>query len=150
MSEELTTLQTTATEAKAKADELKAALTEASTDEDRAAATTAEDAAVAAEAAFAEAKAKADAEAGDGSGEVTPKAGDVCTLEDGTEGVQTEQADGSLVCEAKKVEEEDASRTGYVKGAGVKQGDSCTCPDGREGTVTIFADGLAVCLPNQG
>lgn len=60
---EAETTATTATDARAKADELKAALTDDSTDEQKAEAETAEKAAVDAEAAAEEAKAKAEAAA---------------------------------------------------------------------------------------
>lgn len=113
MSDDLTILQTAADEAKAKAEELKAALTDTSTDEDRAAADEAEKAAVAADAALAEAKAKAEEEA-NGSGDVQPgaatkdvsrtayvpggKQGDACTCPDGRKGTITVFADGVAVC----------------------------------------------------
>jgi hypothetical protein len=147
MSDELNELQETATEARAKADELKAALTDESSDEERTTADQAEQAAVDAESAFATAKAEADAAAG-AQGDGEPKIGDTCTLPDGSEGVFVEQ-DGQLVCVSKEMPGVDpnASRTGFVSGA--RAGDECICPDGRTGTVHKFDEGL-VCIPNQG
>jgi hypothetical protein len=86
MSDELKALQETATQARAKADELKAALTDDSSDEERTAADDAEKAATEAEGAFADAKAKADAEAAAQGGDAQPKAGDACTCPDGRVG----------------------------------------------------------------
>ena len=147
MSDELNALQDTATQARAQADELKAALTDESSDEERQAAEEAEKAAVDAESAFADAKAKADADAADlGGGE--PKAGDTCTLPDGTEGELVEQG-GQLECVSKEklpAPDANASRTGFVSNA--RPGDECTCPDGRKGTVHSFDTGL-VCIPNH-
>jgi hypothetical protein len=122
MSDELTALQETATQARAKADELKAALTnESSTfEEDQAAAAQADADATAAESAFADAKAKADADAADQSGD--------------TAGTPTEAP-------------EDASRTGFAD-KGLRAGDECICPDGRKGTVHSFDAGF-VCIPNH-
>jgi hypothetical protein len=120
MSDELKTLQDTATQARAKADELKTALTDASSDEERTAADEAEQTATDAEKAFADAKAKADEEAGDqgeGAGAGTGKAPNA-----------------------------DESRTGFV--TGVRPGEQCECPDGRKGTVHKFDEGL-VCIPNH-
>lgn len=146
MSDELTALQDTATQARAKADELKAALTDDSSDEDKEAAAQAETDATTAESAFADAKAKADADAA-AQGDDAPKVGDVCTLPDETEGVLAEQ-DGKLVCVSKEqppAPDANESRTGYVTGK--RPGDACECPDGRKGTVHKFDDGL-VCIPN--
>jgi hypothetical protein len=97
MSDELTALQETAEQARAKANELQAALTDASTDEEKAAAAEAEQAAVEAESGFADAKAKADAEAAAQGGGGEPKAGDACTCPDGRVGTLHDQ-DGTLVC----------------------------------------------------
>jgi len=145
MSDELIALQDTATQARAKADELKAALTDASTDEEKAAAEQADQDATTAESAFAEAKAKADAEAGGAQGgDAQPKAGDACTTDQGLNGTLTEQ-DGALVCVVNVVE----GHSDFAK-SGARAGDACVCPDGRPGTVAVFADNLAVCLPNQG
>jgi hypothetical protein len=147
MSDELNALQEAATQARAKANELTAALADTSSDEEVAAANEAEKAAEDAESAFATAKAQADAAAAaQGGGE--PKAGDTCTLPDGSEGVLAEQ-DGQLVCVSKDASGLDASasRTGFVTGG--RPGDVCTCPDGRTGTVHKFDEGL-VCIPNQG
>jgi len=145
MSDDLNALQETAAQARAKADELTAALTTESSDEERTAAEEAETAAVDAESAFATAKAEADAAAAAQGGEV-PKAGDTCTLPDGSEGVLAEQ-DGQLVCVSKEAPGVDAnaSRTGFVSNG--RPGDECTCPDGRKGTVHKFDEGL-VCIPN--
>jgi hypothetical protein len=112
MSDELKALQDTALQARAKADELKAALTDASSDEERAAEAEAEKAATEAESAFADAKAKADEEAA---------------------------AQGDAVA-AETPADADESRTGFVTGA--RPGDVCTCPDGRKGTVHSFDSGL--------
>lgn len=125
MSEELQALQDTATQARAKADELKAALTDTSSDEERQTAEEAEKAAVDAESAFAEAKAKADADAAaQAEAEAAAKA--------------AEEA-------AKSTADANESRTEFVSGA--RPGDECTCPDGRKGTVHSFDSGL-VCIPN--
>lgn len=112
MSDELNALQETATQARAKADELKAALTEASTDEDKEAAAAAETVAVDAESAFADAKAKADADAAaqaeaaanNGSADDSrtgfvknARAGDECTCPDGRKGT-VHKFDEGLVC----------------------------------------------------
>ena len=97
MSDELTALQDTATQARANADGLKAALTDESSDEERAAADVAEQAAVDAESAFADAKAKADAEAAAQGGDAQPKAGDPCTCPDGRVGT-VHILDEGLVC----------------------------------------------------
>jgi hypothetical protein len=96
MSDELNALQETAAQARAKADELKTTLTDASS-----AAEEAEKVAVDAESAFADAKAKADADAAAQGGGGAEKVGDTCTLPDGTEGVLAEQ-DGTLVCASKE------------------------------------------------
>lgn len=110
MSDELKALQDTATQARANADELKGALTDASSDEERAAAEEAEKAAVDAESAFADAKAKADAEAtaqGGAAGAVSENGetlanaeiGDSCTCPDRRPGtVQAGSEEGTLVC----------------------------------------------------
>jgi hypothetical protein len=152
MSDELIALQDTATQARAKADELKAALTEESStfDDDKTAAAQADTDATAAESAFADAKAKADADAAAAQGGAVEKAGDVCTLPDGTEGVLADQ-DGALVCVSKDkpaIENTaDASRTGFAE-KGLRAGDACTCPDGRTGTVHQYDAGL-ICMPNE-
>jgi hypothetical protein len=86
MSDELKALQDTAEQARAKANELQAALTDASTDEEKAAAAAAEQAAVDAESAFADATAKAAAEAAAQGGDALPKAGDACICKDGRPG----------------------------------------------------------------
>jgi hypothetical protein len=96
MSEELNALQETAEQARAKANELEAALTDASSDEERAAAADANNVAVAAESAFATAKAEADAAASAQGGDA-PKAGDPCKCPDGRDGTLNDQ-DGTLVC----------------------------------------------------
>jgi hypothetical protein len=129
MSDELNTLQETATQARAKADELKAALTDESSDEERQAAEEAEKAAADAESAFAEAKAKADAEAAAQGGGAP----------DSSKGAYTPDEDSD------KVPDADESRTGFVTNA--RPGDECICPDGRKGTVHLFDTGL-VCIPN--
>jgi hypothetical protein len=111
MSDELNTLQETAATARAHADELKAALTDASTDEEKAAAEAAETAAVEAESAFTDAKkVVADAAGAAGSengaeieqsGEQVdaPKIGDACTCPDGRPGtVQAGAEENTLVC----------------------------------------------------
>jgi hypothetical protein len=112
MSDDLTALQEAAVQARAKADELKAVITDASSDEEKAAAVDAETVATSAESAYADAKAKADAAALDqsngGAGGTSPDA--------------------------------DASRTDFVSGA--RAGDECLCPDGRKGTVHKFDEGL--------
>lgn len=159
MSDELIALQETATQARAKAEELKAALTDASTDEERAAAVQADTDALTAESAFADAKAKADADAGGTQGGDAPKVGDACTTDGGDAGtMQDPNGDGALVCvitpapandEKKEEVDENQSRTDFVEGP-VRTGDACVCPDGRDGTVTVFAGNMAVCLPNQG
>ena len=125
MSDELNALQETAAQARAKADELKAALTDASSDEERAAADEAEKAAAEAESAFADAKAKADAEAAAQGGGDAEKQGE--------EGAAPNA---------------DESRTGFAE-KGLHVGDECKCPDGRKGTVHSFDAGL-ICIPNQG
>jgi hypothetical protein len=103
MSDELNALQETAAQARAKANELKAALTDASSDEERTAAQEAETAATDAESAFAEATAKAgtDSAAQSGKGEIPAdaKVGDACTCPDGRPGtVQAGSEEGTLVC----------------------------------------------------
>jgi hypothetical protein len=147
MSDELNALQETALQARAKADELSAALTDASSDEEREAAKGAEQAALTAESAYADAKAKADAEAAAQGGGSAEKVGDTCTLPDGTEGVLVEQ-DGALVCVSKEklAADAEASRTGFAD-KGLHAGDACVCPDGRNGTVHSFDAGL-ICIPN--
>jgi hypothetical protein len=98
MSEELKALQDTAEQARAKANELKAALTDASTDEEKAAATDAEQAAIDAESAFADATAKAAADAAAQAGAAgQPKTGDPCTCPDGRAGT-VHVLDEGLVC----------------------------------------------------
>jgi hypothetical protein len=119
MSDELKALQETALQARAKADELKAALNDQSSDEDWKAAEQAETDATTAESAFADAQAKADADAA---------------------GAQPDDA-------AKVDEVSDASRTGYAE-KGLRAGDKCICPDGRTGTVHSFDAGM-ICIPNQ-
>jgi membrane protein involved in colicin uptake len=158
MSDELNTLQETAAQARAKADELTATLTPESSDEEKTAADEAEKAAVDAESAFAEAqakatadaeaeaKAKADAEAAAQGGDA-PKAGDPCTDADGVTGTLQDDGTGNLVCVVEQAPDANASRTGFVDSG--RPGDECTCPDGRKGTVHRFDEGL-ICLPNQG
>jgi hypothetical protein len=133
MSEELQALQDAATEAREKADELNGVLTEDSSDEDRQAANEAEQAAVAAETAFAEAKAKADEDAGAQGGEGEPGAEERAAAAEAGDTQEGTAPDA------------DASRTGFVTNA--RQGDECICPDGRKGTVHKFDEGL-VCIPN--
>jgi hypothetical protein len=98
MSDELKALQDTATQARAKADELVAALTSESSEEEQTDAKGAEQAAIDAESAFAEAKAKAEADAaaqsGSGSG---PKTGDSCVCPDGRPGT-VHVLDEGLIC----------------------------------------------------
>ena len=136
MSDELIALQDTATQARAKADELKAALTDESStlEEDTAAAAQADTDATAAESAFAEAKAKADADAEAGAQAET----------DATTAAETAQSADTTGTQA---EVTDASRTGFAD-KGLRAGDSCVCPDGRVGTVHGFDMGL-ICIPNQ-
>lgn len=121
MSDELNTLRETATQARAKADELKAALTDESSKEDKAAAEQADTDATAAESAFAEAKAKADADAAEAAAQ-------------GAGGKKDEDTG-------------DSSRTGYAA-KGLRAGDACICPDGRKGTVHQYDAGL-ICMPNE-
>jgi len=98
MSDELTALQDTATQARAKADELTAALNDASSNEERAAVADANNVATAAESAFADAKAKADADAAAQSGgAVAPKAGNACKCPDGRAGT-VHSYDTGLIC----------------------------------------------------
>ncbi len=148
MSDELNALQETAAQARAKADELVAALTDTSSDEERESAKATEQAALDAESAFADAKAKADADAA-AQGGGAEKVGDTCTLPDGTDGVLAEQ-DGQLVCVSKEKPTGDVpvdgSRTGFVENG--QPGGECICPDGRKGTIHKFDAGL-VCIPNQ-
>jgi len=56
--------------------------------------------------------------------------GDTCTLDDGTEGVMTPDADGNLVCTPKPVEKK-------------AEGDVCTLDDGTEGVI----DANGECIP---
>ena len=98
MSDELNALQETAVQARAKADELNTALTDASSDEERAAAADANNVATAAESAFADAKAKADADAAaQAGGAATVKAGDSCMCPDGRTGT-VHTYDQGLIC----------------------------------------------------
>ena len=123
MSDELTALQETATQARAQADQLKAALTDASSDEETAAATAAKQAATDAESALAEAQAKAEADAAAAQG-----------------GAGAKKEDGAAP-------DAELSRTGYAA-KGLHAGDECICPDGRKGTVHSFDAGL-ICIPNH-
>jgi hypothetical protein len=123
--DELKALQETATQARTNADELNAALTDASTDEERALAADAIEAATTAETAFNDAKAKADADAAQAEADAKAKAdADAAAQQAGN----------------------DASRTGYAD-KGLRAGDACTCPDGRTGTVHQYDAGL-ICIPN--
>jgi hypothetical protein len=135
MSDELTALQETATQARAQADELTAALTDESSDEERDAATAAEQAATDAESALADAKAKAEADAA-AAAEAEAKAK--------AEAEAAAAAQGGAGAKQQPTAEE--SRTGFVKNA--RPGDECVCPDGRKGTVHRFDEGL-VCIPNH-
>src|SRR3954447_6406971 len=111
MSDELNALQETAAQARAKADELKAALIDTSSDEERAAADEAEKAAVDAESAFADAKAKADAAAAaQGGGAAEQKVGDPCVNADGIAGT-LQNADGTFVCVVEPAADAHESRT---------------------------------------
>jgi membrane protein involved in colicin uptake len=131
MSDELNVLQESATQARAKADELKAALTDVSSDEERQAAEEADKAATDSESTLADAKAKADADAA-AQAEADAKAkADAEAADQGGDAATP----GS-----------DESRTGFVTNA--RPGDECTCPDGRKGTVHKFDEGL-VCIPNH-
>jgi hypothetical protein len=135
MSDELNALQETATQARAKADELKAALTDESStlEEDQAAAAQADTDATAAESAFAEAKAKADADA-----EAQAKAdADAAAAAAAAQNADTTDTTAT----------DDASRTGFAE-KGLRAGDACICPDGRAGTVHQYDAGL-ICMPNQ-
>jgi hypothetical protein len=160
MSDELNVLQETATQARAKADELKAALTDQSSKRERTAAENAEADAVKAEAAYADATAKAEAAAQ--GGDAQPKVGDPCTNADGVTGTW-QQAPEGMICVVEPppappappkeeagatVPDANESRTGFAD-AGLHPGDACVCPDGRTGTVQRFEVGL-ICLPNQG
>jgi hypothetical protein len=94
MSDELTALQQTAEQARAKADELKAALTDASSDEDKAAAEQADTDATAAESAFSTAQAAEEAaQAG-----AALKAGDACVCPDGRPGTLWSDGADGFVC----------------------------------------------------
>ncbi len=111
MSDKLIALQETAIQARAKADELTAALTDKSSDKELAAAEKAEKAAVNAENEYADAKAKADADAAaqsDAGAEQTPdasrtvfvsnaRAGDQCICPDGRKGT-VHKFDAGFVC----------------------------------------------------
>jgi len=149
MSDQLNTLQETALQARAKAEELKTALTDQSTDDERQAAEEAEKAAVDAENAFADAKAKAEADAASQSNSgAEQKIGDPCVNADGVAGTLQRDADGSFVCivePATETPNADESRTGFVETG--RPGDTCVCPDGRTGTVHRFDEGL-ICIPN--
>lgn len=126
--ESIETLTQAVTDARSKADELKAALTDASTDQDRADAAAAEEAAVEAEKALAGAKAAAEAAQGGGG------------ADNGSEGPKGGDTPLSGAPDA------DASRTGFVsKGA---PGEECICPDGRKGTIHKFDDTGLICIPN--
>ena len=101
MSDELNALQETAVQARATANELNAAITDTSSDEERDAAKAAEQVALTAESAFADAKAKADVDAaahgGDDAEKTTVKAGDTCTCPDGRTGT-VHSYDEGLIC----------------------------------------------------
>ncbi|HEX3861294.1 MAG TPA: hypothetical protein VHY35_06330 [Stellaceae bacterium] len=135
MSDELTALQETATQARANADKLKSALTDQSSAKERTAAEKSEAAAVEAEAACADAKAKADAEAKAQADADAQAAADAKAKADAEAAAQTGAAPNA-----------DGSRTGFV--SGVRAGEECVCPDGRKGTVHKFDEGL-VCIPNH-
>jgi hypothetical protein len=124
MSDELKALQDTATQARAKADELKAALTDESSDEEHSTADEAEKATTEAESAFAEAQAKA---AADAEAEAAAQAAAEVAALGGSDA--------------------DASRTGFAE-KGLHPGDECICPDRRKGTVHSFDAGL-ICIPNH-
>jgi hypothetical protein len=136
MSDELTALQDTATQARAKADELKAALTDESStfEEDQAAAAQADADATAAESAFAEAKAKADADAQ----AAAQAAADATAAPAAAQSADTADTPAAVT---------DASRTGFAD-KGLRAGDACVCPDGRTGTVHQYDAGL-ICMPNE-
>jgi hypothetical protein len=147
MSDELIALQDTATQARAKADELKAALTEASSDEERAAADQAQLAAVDAEGAFADAKAKAEADAAaaaaaeaEAQAKAKAEADAAAAAAQGGAGADQTKDDGVTP-------DANASRTGFAE-KGLRAGDECICPDGRKGTVHSFDAGF-VCIPNH-
>jgi len=139
MSDELNVLQETATQARAKADELKAALTDKSSKKDRDAAQDAEADAVEAEAACADAKAKADADA-------AAKAQAEADAKAAADAKAKADADAAAAAQSGAATSADESRTGFV--TGMRPGDQCTCPDGRKGTVHKFDEGL-VCIPNH-
>jgi hypothetical protein len=122
MSDELNALQETAVQARTKSDEQNAALTDASSDQERAAAADANNVATAAESTYADAKAQAEADAA------------------ARGGGGAENKNESGIPDANK------SRTGYAD-EGLHAGDACVCPDGRKGTVHKFDQGL-ICIPN--
>lgn len=131
MSDELNALQETATQARAKADELKNALTDNISKKERAAALDAEADAVEAEAAYADAKAEADAAAQ--GGDAQPKVGDPCTNADDVAGTWQQDGDG-MVC--------------VVEPPAPKAGNACTLPDNTEGHL-VEQDGSLVCVSKE-
>jgi membrane protein involved in colicin uptake len=151
MSDELTALQNTATQARAKADELNAALTEASSDEEKAEAAQADTDATAAESVFVDAKAKADADAAaQAEAEAKAKAdADAAAAAAEADAKAKAEAEAAAAAQggagAEQVPDAGESRTGFVRNA--RPGDACQCPDGRKGTVHRFDEGL-VCIPN--
>lgn len=65
-----------------------------------------------------------------------PVEGDVCTMDDGAEGVMTMTDEGNLVCMLKPTEDEP------VEEAEPKEGDACKMPDGADGVLTKTDEGL--------
>jgi hypothetical protein len=149
MSDELTALQETAAQLRAKADEVKATLTDASSNEERATADEAEKAATDAESVFAEAQAKAEADAAAATAEAEAKAKADADAEAQAKAEADAAAQGGAGADEGTGEAPDAneSRTGFVD-KGFHSGDACICPDGRKGTVHSFDAGL-ICIPNH-